>query len=129
MVEQGSKGRETLTTTLAVLVGAVVQRGLVSGAANVLPKSSGGGELAVTDVALVARAIVGMNGVPGRVDGVAVVPFEEAFGDNAVGVALTENAMDDAAGEVLGLGAGRGLQVVRDSASGDEGSLAEWTRD
>lgn len=57
------------------------------------------------------------------------MPFEEAFGDNAVGVALTENAMNDAAGEVLGLGAGRGLQVVRDSASGDEGSLAEWTRD
>lgn len=57
------------------------------------------------------------------------MPFEKAFGDDSVGITLTENAMNDTAGEVLGLGAGRGLKMVRDSASGDEGSLAEWARD
>lgn len=65
VVEEGSKGGEALSAAFAVLVGAVVQRGLVGRAADVLLKSSGGGELAVTDVALIARAVVSMVGVPG----------------------------------------------------------------
>jgi len=129
VVEQGSERGEALTTTLAVLVGTVVKRGLVSRAADVLLKGSGSDELAVTDVALIAGTVVSVIGVPGRVDGVAVVPFEQAFSDDSVGITLAENAVDDAAGEVLGLGAGRGLKMVRDAASSDEGSLAEWTRD
>jgi len=129
VVEQGSERGEALTTTLAVLVGTVVKRGLVSRAADVLLKGSGSDELAVTDVALIAGTVVSVVGVPGRVDGVAVVPFEQAFSDDSVGITLAENAVDDAAGEVLGLGAGRGLKMVRDAASSDEGSLAEWTRD
>jgi hypothetical protein len=129
VIEKGSKSREALAATFAGLVGTVVQRGLMSRAADVLLKSSGSAELAVTDVALVAGAVVSMARVPGCVDGVAIVPFEQAFGDDAVGVTLTESTVDDAAGEVLGLGAGRGLKVVGDSAGSHEGSLAEWTRD
>jgi len=129
VVEQGSERGEALTTTLAVLVGTVVKRGLVSRAADVLLKGSGSDELAVTDVALIAGTVVSVVGVPGRVDGVAVVPFEQTFSDDSVGITLTENTMDDAAGEVLGLGAGRGLKMMRDAAGSDEGSLAEWTRD
>lgn len=37
--------------------------------------------------------------------------------------------MDDAAGEVLGFGAGGGFQMVRNTAGRDKGSLAEWTFD
>jgi hypothetical protein len=129
MVEQSSEGGEALTTALAGLVGTVVQRSLVGGAADMLLKGSGGSELAVTDVTLVAGAVVSMTGVPGGVDGVAVVPFEQAFGDDVVGITLTEITMDDAAGEVLSLGAGGGLKMMRDAAGSHEGSLAEGTRD
>lgn len=129
MVEQGSERGEALTAALAGLVGTVVQRSLVGRAADVLLEGSGGAELAVTDVALVAGTVVSRVGVPGRVDGVAVVPFEQAFGYDVVGITLTENTMNDAAGEVLGLGIGGGLKMVGNAAGSDEGSLTEWTRD
>lgn len=57
------------------------------------------------------------------------MPFEKALGDDSVGITLTENAMNDAAGEVLGLGAGRSFQMVGNTASSDKASLAERTRD
>jgi hypothetical protein len=120
VVEEGSKSREALAAAFAGLVGAVVQRGLMSRAADVLLKSSGSAELAVTDVALVAGAVVSVARIPGCVDGATVVPFEQALGDDAVGITLTESTVDGAAGEVLGLGAGRGLKVVGDSAGSHE---------
>jgi hypothetical protein len=64
VVEEGSKGGEALAATFSGLVGAVVQRSLVSGAADVLFKSFGAAELAVTDVALVAGTVVSRAGVP-----------------------------------------------------------------
>jgi hypothetical protein len=129
VVEEGSKGGEALATTFSGLVGAVIQRSLVGRAPDVLFKSFGAAELAVTDVALVARTVVSRAGVPGRVDGVAIVPFEQAFSDDAVGVTLTESTMNDAAGETLGFGTGRGLEVVGNSAGSHERSLTEWARD
>jgi hypothetical protein len=107
----------------------VVQRSLVGRASDVLLKSSRAAELAVTDVALVARAVISVAGVPGRVDGVAVVPFEQAFSNDVVGITLTEKTMDDAAGEALSLRTGGGLKMVGNTAGSDEGGLAEWTRD
>ena len=65
VIEQGSERGEALTTAFAGLVGTVVQRGLMSRAADVLLKSSGSAELAVTDVALVAGTVVSRAGVPG----------------------------------------------------------------
>jgi hypothetical protein len=64
MVEERSECREALAATLAALVGAVVERGLVDWAADMLFKGSGGAELAVADVALVAATIVSRAGVP-----------------------------------------------------------------
>lgn len=65
MVEERSERGEALAATLAGLVGAVVERGLVNWAANVLFKGSGGAELAVADVALVAMTVVSRAEVPG----------------------------------------------------------------
>lgn len=125
MVEQRSQSRETLATTSAGLVGAVVEGSLMSGAADMLLKALGAAELVVADVTLVAMTIVGRSGVPSRVDGIAVVPFEQAFSDDAVGITLTKSTMDDAVGQILGFGTGRGFQVVRKAGSRNEGSLAE----
>lgn len=70
----------------------------MSGAADMLLKAFGTAELAVTDVTLIAMTIVGRGGIPSRVDGIAVVPLEQAFSDDAVGITLTKSTMDDGAG-------------------------------
>lgn len=64
VIEESSESGEALTTTLAGLVGTVVERSLVNRAADMLIKASGGAELAVADVTLVAIAIVSRVGVP-----------------------------------------------------------------
>lgn len=69
-----------------------------------LIKALGATEFAVTDVALVAAAVVSRAGVPSRLDGVVVVPSEQTFGDDAVGVALTKGLMNDIARQVSGFG-------------------------
>jgi hypothetical protein len=129
VVEQGSECGKAFTAAFSGLIGAVIQRSLVGRAADVLLKSSGASELAMTDVALVARTVVSRAGIPGWVNGVAVVPFEQTFSNDAVGIMLTESTMNDSAGEVLGLGTGRTLEMVRNAAGSDEASLAERTRD
>jgi hypothetical protein len=65
VVEQGSERGEAFTAAFAGLVGAVIQRSLVGRTADVLLKSSGAAELAVTDVALVAGTVVSRVRVPG----------------------------------------------------------------
>lgn len=65
VVEERSERGEALAAALAGLVGAVVERGLVDWAADMLFKGSGGAELAVTDVTLVAATVVSRAGVSG----------------------------------------------------------------
>ena len=87
MIEEGGQSWEA-AAALSILVGAVVQRSLMNGAANMLLQGSGVAEFAVADVALIARTVVSAIGVPGCVDGVAVVPFEEALCEFAIVVEL-----------------------------------------
>lgn len=129
MIEESSKCRKALATTLAILVGAVIQRSLVSRTTDMLVKALSTAKLAMTDVALIAAAIVSRFGVPSRAYGVVVVPFEQAFGDNAAGIALTKDLMDDIARQVPSFGAGRGFQMMRNTTSSYEGSLAKGTDD
>lgn len=87
MIEECGQSWEA-ASALSILVGAVVQRSLMNGAAKMLLQSSGAAEFAVADVALIARTIVSAIGVPGCVDGIAVVPFEEALCEFAIVVEL-----------------------------------------
>lgn len=87
MVEECSQSWEA-ASALSILVGAVIQRSLMNGAANMLLQSSGAAEFAVADVALIGRTIVSAIGIPGCVDGVAVVPFKEALCEFAIVVEL-----------------------------------------
>ena len=87
MIEEGGQSWEA-AAALSILVGAVVQRSLMNGAANMLLQGSGAAEFAVADVAFIARTIVSTIGIPGCVDGAVVVPFEEALCEFAIVVEL-----------------------------------------
>lgn len=128
VVEESCKGRKALAAAFAVLVGAMVQRSLVNWTEDVLTKALGAGEAAVTDVALEARAVPGRVWIPGGVaDAVGMAPFDQAFGNDAVGVALTESAMDEVAVNVLCVGARGSLEMMRDARSGGKGTFAKRT--
>lgn len=83
-------------------------------------------EQLVANVAFVAVAVPGALRVPLGM-AVVLVPFEKTLGDDAVRIALADDAVDGSAVQVVGLGAGGRLQVVGDAGGGGEAGAAEGT--
>lgn len=127
VTEQSGQCGKLSASAFAGFVWAVVQRSLMGRATNMLTQSSGGVELAVTDVTLIIVAVPSGYRAPVHLLPVPTVILQKTLSDNATGVALTHSTINDVAVEISGIRAGRTLQVMGKARGGSKAHPTKWT--